>query len=167
MGEDQPAHERLYFLHEKLANEFPGGRVEMKTRIWNWATPTEQPGNIVELIWPDGRLIQLSTDTSGSGLCLLRAFPADPNEPDGFSRLTELSMTISFTPSGLEIRGLQTSPHQPITKPADDQRLPWCMNCDTVIRASIPKTAIYLGGRVNVCGDDCKAKVEGEDDDTK
>lgn len=79
----------------------------MKAVVWNAAIPTELPGNIVELVWVDGRTVQLSTSPDDSGLCLLRCFP--PDGKGDIDRNTDMSMAFSFTPAGLEIRSLNTN----------------------------------------------------------
>ena len=79
----------------------------MQARVWNWAKATELPGNIVELIWPDGRTLQLSTSSdSDQSIVMLRAFPS--NKRGDFSRITDMSMVFGFTPVGTYIQSLQT-----------------------------------------------------------
>lgn len=79
----------------------------MKARVWNSTTWTELPGNIVELIWPNGRMIQLSTSPDpDQSIVLLRCFPSDQH--GDFSRITDMSMTLGFTPVGTYIQSLQT-----------------------------------------------------------
>ncbi len=79
----------------------------MQARVWNWAKATDLPGNIVELIWPDGRMLQLSTSSdSDQSIVMLRAFPSDKH--GDFSRITDMSMVLGFTSVGTYIQSLQT-----------------------------------------------------------
>ncbi len=85
----------------------------MKARTYNGGIGEEHLGHsVAELVWPDGRMIQIAVNEGYSSNCVqLRIFPSDGH--GGSPASTVMSASIYVAPGdaapGVEIRDLQTN----------------------------------------------------------
>lgn len=79
----------------------------MKVNVYNGGVGQEILGaNVCELEFLDGRRVQISTDTSESGLILLRVHPAGGYEVHG--NMDALTLSFHIGEKDVEIRYLHT-----------------------------------------------------------
>ncbi len=130
----------------------------MMARVWNGSTPTELYGQIVELVWPDGRQVQLAANDSSMWphMIHMRVWPSDGK--GDFMRATVFSMRLQVSPNdggGVEIHDMQTGHSL--------REIVRCVNCDKPVPEGVRVRVkgIELGQYVSVCGYDCKNEVEG------